>query len=136
MTRAAVVRTLVAGLAALALVACRPLYLPPVPAGLPPFEDEVRLADARIERSADAVQLVLVPERVPDAGWLAIQWFPPAGGEAASVSVWLTADDVGRTVRVAFPSDVARDRPGRWRAVLSFDGRVLRQLEWNEPAGR
>ncbi len=122
-------------LLSLAAAACRPLYLPPVPAELPPFGEELRLAEVRIERTAGVVRLAFVPERVPDEGWAAVQWFPPAGGEVASASVWLDAGTIGRTVRVSFPPDVARDRPGRWRAVLSFDGRVVRQLEWREPAG-
>jgi hypothetical protein len=122
-------------LALLAAPACRPLYLPPVPASLPPFGQELRLAEVRIERAAGAVRLAFVPEQVPADGWAAVQWFPPAGGEVASSSVWLDAGTIGRTLRVPFPADVARDRPGRWRAVLSFDGRVVRQLEWSEPAG-
>jgi hypothetical protein len=124
-----------AALLSLAAPACRPLYLPPVPATLPPFEDELRLDEVRIERGAGAVRLAFVPVRVPGEGWAAVQWFPPAGAEVASASVWLDAGTIGRTVRVAFPSDVPRDRAGRWRAVLSFDGRVVRQLEWSEPAG-
>jgi hypothetical protein len=135
-TRGRTLTTLAAAaLLSLAAPACRPLYLPPVPATLPPFEDELRLAEVRIERTGGTVRLAFVPERVPDEGWAAVQWFPPAGGEVASASVWLDAGTIGRTVRVAFPPDVARDRAGRWRAVLSFGGRVVRQLEWSEPAG-
>lgn len=121
--------------AALGLTGCQPLYLPVVPDTLPPFPDEMRLREARIGTAFDQLGVVLVAEHVPTAGWLAVQWFPPSGREVASASVWLSEAREGRVVRVAFPDDVTRERPGTWRAVVSFDGAIVRQLEWDEPAG-
>lgn len=123
---------LLAWLSLIALCACTPLYLPPVPAELPPLEPRTRIADARIDRTGGSPTVVFRPREVSEEGWLAVQWFGPAGGAVASASVWLDASSVDRAVRVRFPGDVARDRAGRWRAVLSMDGRVLRQVEWNE----
>ena len=120
---------------ALLIVGCRPLFVPGVPERLPPFADELRLAEVRIVRLGERLDVAFVPERVPQAGWLAVQWFPPAGAEVASASAWLTSEREGHTVRIRFPDDVAREPDGRWRAVLSFDGRVVRQLDWIEPAG-
>lgn len=117
------------------LVGCQPLYVPLVPEALPPFPDELRLREARILRAGERRVVLVVPERIPEPGWLAVQWFPPAGGEIASASRWLTSHDIDRTVWIDLPEDVALDRIGRWRAVLSFDGRIVRQLEWIEPAG-
>lgn len=129
-------RGLLAALAAAATVpACTPLYLPPVPSELPAIEARLRVVDVRVDRLGGIPALVFVPAEVPTPGWAAVQWYPPTGGEVASASVWLDDDRVGHVVRVAFPGDVEREDEGRWRAVLSFGGRVLRQLEWQEPAG-
>lgn len=133
--RAKIARLLAVVVLALGVAACRPLYLPVVPETLPPFAEELRLSEVRIVRLGDRLDVALVPERVPRPGWLAVQWFPPAGAELASASAWLTPEREGRTLRIAFPSDVERDSSGRWRAVLSFDGTIVRQLEWSEPAG-
>jgi hypothetical protein len=130
-----------AALAALLLLTiaplgCTPLYLPPVPSELPPIEPRLRLREVRIDRlAAGRPSLVLVPREVPRPGWLAVQWYPPVGASVAEGSVWLDARRVDRVVRLPFPDDVPRERPGRWRAVLTFDGGVLRQVEWEEPAG-
>jgi hypothetical protein len=123
-------------LLALAPLGCTPLFLPPVPAELPPIEPRLRLREVRVDRpDGGRPSLALVPREVPDPGWLAVQWYPPSGAAVAEGSVWLDADQVDRVVRLAFPEDVARQRAGRWRAVLTFDGAVLRQVEWEEPAG-
>ncbi len=119
---------------AVALAACTPLYLPPVPEPMPTLEPRLRLDEIRIDRLAGAPALAFVPREVPEPGWAAVQWFPPSGAEVASASVWLDGERVGYVVRLAFPDDVARERAGRWRAVLSFGGRIVRQLEWTEPA--
>jgi hypothetical protein len=132
-------RRLLVALAAVAVAAtvpaCTPLYLPPVPSELPAVEPRLRLDDVRIDRLGGPPAVVFVPREVPAPGWAAVQWYPPTGGEVASASVWLGEDRVDHVVRVTFPGDVERAADGRWRAVLSFDGRVLRQLEWEEPAG-
>lgn len=129
-------RVLLAALAVVATVpGCTPLYLPPVPSELPALEPRLRLENVRVDRLGGTPAVVFVPKEVPEPGWAAVQWYPPTGGEVASASVWLGEDRVDHVVRVAFPGDVERARDGRWRAVLSFGGQVLRQLEWEEPAG-
>lgn len=115
------------------LGACTPLYLPPVPPQLPEVEPRLNLRDARIEVRPDGrVRAAWIPEGVTRAGWLDVQWFPPAGGAVASESVWLAAEDEGQRQAVFLPEEVEL-RPGRWRAVLSFDDRILRQLAWQWP---
>jgi hypothetical protein len=104
---------------------CRPLYLPPVPTPLELPERFELDGSARIEGGRPI--LTLVPRNVPDEGWLAIQWFGPDNREVASESVWLEPDDEGITVSVALPADV-EPVPGRWRAVLSRGGVIVRQL--------
>ena len=79
----------------LLLGACRPLYLPPVPATIEPTprlgldsSSRVIVRDAR-----PAVEFLL--EQVPEPGWLAFQWFDPGNVEVASDSLWVSVDDVG-----------------------------------------
>lgn len=114
---------------------CRPLFVPAVPADLPPFPNELRLSEIRLAADGDRVEVAFVADAVPAPTWVSVQWFPPAGRAVASASVRLTEASVGRDLRMGFPDDVARARAGVWRAVLSADGRILRQLEWTEPAG-
>lgn len=125
-------------LLAVTLVAagCTPLYVPPVPAQLPALEPRTRIAAARVDRLGGVPTVAFTPREVPEEGWLQVQWYPPAGDEVASASVWLDASSVDRVVRIPFPEDVSRDRGGVWRAVLSFDGRILRQVAWEEDVGR
>lgn len=109
------------------LASCRPLYLPPVPPRLPVHE-VAQLADASsLELAHDRLRLHLVLQRVPRAGWLAVQWFAPDGREAASDSVWVTPGDVGqgRTLQLTGRVTLA---PGEWRAVVSLGDEVLRQF--------
>lgn len=115
-------------------VGCTPLYLPPVPSELPVIEARLRLDDVRVDRLGGVPAVAFVPAEVPEPGWIAVQWFPPSGGEVGSGSVWLDAGRVGRVLRLPFPDDVPRERDGRWRALLSFEGEIVRQLEWREPA--
>lgn len=127
----------VVGLVLALLPACRPLYWPAVPAEetLPPIGERLRVSDVRVERDDGVPVVAFVPHGVSGEGWLAVQWYPPAGGTVASASTWLAPEVEGEVVRVAFPRDVPRTREGRWRAVLSFGSRVLRQVEWEEPGG-
>lgn len=125
-------RGLAAAAALLAASACAPLYLPPVPRDLPPLESELRLSDARVDATEAAVEVSWIPQEVEAAGWLDVQWFPPAGGAVASESVWLSPEEEGARQALRLPPEVSR-RAGRWRAILSFEGRVLRQLDWTEP---
>lgn len=119
----------------LLLAGCTPLYLPPVPESMPRIESRLTLRDARVEVDADGqVRAVWIPEGVDCAGWLDVQWFPPAGRAVASESVWLAPEHEGRRQALSLPDEVEL-RPGRWRAVLSFEGEVLRQLDWSWPSG-
>jgi len=111
--------------------ACVPLFVPPLPTDRLEPEPAFRLhGDARLERPAgDGAGLVLVMRaaEVPAGGWLAVQWFGPSGPARASESVWFGTESVGVEVRLETPPgfDVT---PGEWRAVLSWEGRLVRQL--------
>ncbi|MDX1815085.1 MAG: hypothetical protein R3239_03915, partial [Thermodesulfobacteriota bacterium] len=62
--------------------ACQPLYVPLVPKRLP-VTPVFQVADASaLTLVAGIPTLHLVLQRVPSAGWLAVQWFAPDGREA------------------------------------------------------
>lgn len=129
----------------LALAACRPLYFPPVP-DAPPFEPGVRVVAFEAGLAATGrPRVALVVAGHDAAGWLSVQWMAPTGREAASDSVWLepvpsqpassnaaAAEEAGPAAAgseavFVLPADVEL-RPGEWRAVVSFGGRLLRQF--------
>ena len=115
------------------LSACTPLFVPPVPSDALVAAPAWRLAgDAELRASVfgdgPRLRVRFRFEAVATDAWVAVQWFGPTGGERASVAVWVTQDDVGRPFAVDLPEDVAIT-PGAWRALISVDGRVLRQLD-------
>lgn len=122
---------LVAGLAA-GLSACRPLYVPLVPDDAPEPVARTRLAaDSSLMLNEGRPRLTLtVKELAPEVAfgdWLAVQWFAPSGGIAASESRWVQGDDLGTELAFDLPPDVEVAN-GEWRAVVSLDGFVLRQF--------
>jgi hypothetical protein len=122
----------------LALAACTPLYVPPVPAAtlaVPPSWRVAGDAELRVLGGATAtgLRLRLRFDEVPAPAWVAVQWFGPAGGERASASTWVGPDDVGRWLAWDLPADVALE-PGPWRVVVSVGERLLRQLDAAVPA--
>lgn len=107
------------------MAGCTPLYLPPVPEPLevaPRFDLE---AVALVEEGRPVLRIELL--EVPAAGWLAVQWFSPANREAASESLWVEPGDEGRVLQASLPQDV-EPVSGRWRAVVSRDGVLVRQV--------
>ena len=74
-----------------------------------------------------SVKLTLVVATVPEADWLAVQWFSPANDEVAAESVWLEPLGTVQTVAVSLPPDIAL-KDGLWRAVVSYQGQLARQF--------
>lgn len=111
------------------LTSCRPLYLPPIPAEVP-FTTQVRSTSASGvsigPRGYPTIELELI--NVSEAGWLAVQWLTPKGSEAASESVWVEAA-TEQSVNFTLPTDVEL-RSGDWRAVVSLNGQLVRQLNF------
>lgn len=119
------------------LPACMPLYVPLVPDEMLTAEPAFRLhGDLRLEheRRADASALVLHlrAAEVPEAGWLAVQWFGPSGPARAGESLWFEPDDVGEARELATPAQLTLG-PGEWRAVLSWRGQLVRQVRITLP---
>jgi hypothetical protein len=124
-----------ASLATIALAACVPLFVPPVPTDVLAPAPSWRVAgDAELRAVRDGegrvawLRLRLRFEEVPTPAWVAVQWFGPAGGERASASLWVTPADVGRPLVWDTPADLTLT-PGPWRAVVSVGDRLLRQLD-------
>jgi hypothetical protein len=131
-------RTVLLAVGAITLPACTPLFVPPVPSDALVAAPAWRLAgDAALRATvvADAPRLRVRFrfEAVAADAWVAVQWFGPSGGERASAAVWVARGDEGRTFAVDLPDDVAVV-PGAWRALISVEGRVLRQLDAVVPA--
>lgn len=135
--RARRVRVVAAALAVAAAGGCTPLFVPPVPAPVVAAAPAWRLAGDAALRATDVggrwrLRLRVRFDEVPAAGWVAVQWFGPAGGERASAALRVAPEDVGRVFALDLPADVALV-PGPWRALLSVDGRVVRQFEADVP---
>lgn len=110
------------------LVGCLPLYLPPVPTDTVTVEPRLELTgrSALVLRGATPA-LVLHFREIPAEGWLAVQWFGPDNRERTSDGIWLEPDavDERRVMLLPVEEPVAA---GEWRAVVSFDGRLIRQF--------
>jgi hypothetical protein len=116
----------------LLLGACAPLYVPLIPGDMLVPDPAFRLhGDARLEHEERAdghsLTLHLRADEVPGPGWLAVQWFGPSGPARASESLWFEPDDVGAERTLRAPEHLRITR-GEWRAVLSWQGRLVRQL--------
>lgn len=131
-------RLVVSGLASLwlgwALPACTPLFVPPIPTSTLEPAPVWRVggdAEARVVETAEGdvrLRARVRFESVPEDAWVAVQWFGPTGGERASSSRWVSPLDEGRWLAWDLPEDVPVVL-GVWRALLSVDGRPLRQLD-------
>jgi hypothetical protein len=108
------------------LNACTLTYLPPLREARAP-EPRLTLApETGLRALGDAgLELVLYLETVPEADWLAVQWFNPRNEEVAATSLWVAPGETER--RTALPADVSLQR-GLWRAVVSYRGQLVRQL--------
>jgi len=74
---------------------------------------------------------------VPEADWLAVQWFDPDNEEVSATSVWLEPTLEPQALSVALPPGIALE-DGLWRAVVSYQGRLARQfsVQVRTPRGR
>lgn len=134
-------RALAGALVAALASGCMPLFVPPVPT------DQLRPAPAWRVAGDAALAAVLAADgtvvglrlslrfdEVPEAGWVAVQWFGPVGRERASDARWIEPADAGRAWTWDAPDDLVLE-PGRWRAVLSVGDRLLRQFDVELPGG-
>ncbi|MDZ7705021.1 MAG: hypothetical protein U5L04_11115 [Trueperaceae bacterium] len=112
-----------------ALSSCTFTYTPPVPRSYE-LAPTLRLSGASdLTRQPEGLRLRLIVVEVPEADWLAVQWFDPRNDEVASESVWLEPDTTATSYDLFLP-DTITVVPGQWRAVVSYQGRIVRQLSF------
>ena len=111
----------------LSLSGCAYTYLPPVREARVPEPRLTIAAASRLGQNETTIRLDLRLVTVPEADWLAVQWFGPNNDEVTAESVWVVPTERPQNVAVSLPpSAVLRD--GLWRAVLSYQGRFVRQF--------
>lgn len=111
---------------------CTYTYIPPVPRGRVEPEPTLDLHDSagivtETVAGSERLALQLTASDVPEADWLAVQWFAPDNQQVASASQWLEPSHDPQNLRFVLPEDVTL-RPGDWRAVVSYQSRVARQF--------
>jgi hypothetical protein len=111
----------------LALSGCTFTYLPLVREARAPEPRLTVLRESALVQNGGNLELTLALGRVPEADWLAVQWFDPSNSEVAAESVWLEPGAAPQTLELALPSRVALS-DGWWRAVVSYQGRLIRQF--------
>jgi len=114
------------------LTSCTFMYVPFIP-------DNPQMREARFLMSeseglsveAEQLRLDINVKEIPESDWLAVQWFSPLSKEVASESKWLEVseenDTSGQSLSFNLSTDVTLT-PGYWRAVVSYQGRLIRQF--------
>ncbi len=129
---------LTAAVICVAVIGCRPLYLPPVPdSPTQPRHTRLDSSSALELVSGRPVLTLVIAELVGQqgGGWLNVQWFGPRNVEEASDSTWVTGEEVGTTLEFELPADVEVAH-GEWRVVVSYGGMLIRQFTLDvEPPG-
>lgn len=112
---------------------CTPLFLPPVPGNtLVPTPVWRVNSDSALAWNGAQLELRIRFSEIPQATWVAVQWFGATNGERASASYWVEPTDLERTFQWLLPDDV-RASAGAWRAIVSVDSLLLRQFNATVP---
>lgn len=119
MTRAFLILLLLGG--------CAYTYLPPVREARAPEPRLTIAAVSRLEQNETTIRLDVRLVTVPEADWLAVQWFGPDNDEVTAESVWVVPAETPQEVAVSLPPSVVLTN-GLWRAVLSYQGQFVRQF--------
>ena len=111
----------------LLLSSCTPLYFPPVPAKLD-LEKSTSLNNSPgLSLNDTKLNLSIRLNDVSKEGWLAVQWFDPDNKEISSDSIWISPEQEGEIKDFVLLEDIEISA-GLWRAVVSFDNKLLRQF--------
>ena len=113
--------------ALLILGGCTFTYIPPLREARAPDPRLTILDQSALEQNETSLKLKLQLATVPEADWLAVQWFDPANDEVAAESVWIVPDPKLQDVTVSLPARTAL-KDGLWRAVVSYQGKLARQF--------
>lgn len=108
----------------LGLGGCRYNFVPLLPPVVAP-NLPVRVTEATLKRDGDTLIVTARVDGRFEPGYLSVNWFD-SGRALGSDSVYLDAEQRAATFRLTAPDE------GAYRAVLSFGGAVLRQVELYE----
>ena len=106
---------------------CKLLYLPPVPSNIMAPKRILINSSSHIRLYQGSPALEIVIETLPKPGWLTLQWFGPDNREVGSESFWISEEDKGVS-RIYILASKVPMLAGRWRVVVSFSNRVVRQI--------
>ena len=106
---------------------CKLLYLPPVPSNIIAPKRILINSSSHIRLYQGSPALEIVIESLPKPGWLTLQWFGPDNREVGSESFWISEEDKGVS-RIYILASKVPMLAGRWRVVVSFSNRVVRQI--------
>lgn len=115
----------------LLFTSCTFMYVPFIPDNPQARAPRFLLSDSQgLRVEAEQLQLDMTIQEIPESDWLAVQWFSPLSKEVASDSKWLEVIEdsgVAQNVNFELPKDITLT-PGYWRAVVSYQGRLIRQF--------
>ena len=111
---------------------CTFMYVPLIPANPQMRDARFLLSDSKgLSLEEEQLRLDVTITEIPKSDWLAVQWFNPLSKEIASDSKWLEVPDASssesKEISFILPKDIAVT-PGYWRAVISYQGRLIRQF--------
>jgi len=109
------------------LSSCTFTYIPVVREVRAPEPRLSVLGGSELLQNETSLELELKLATVPEADWLAVQWFDPGNDEVAAASVWLEPAPEPQALTLALPPRVAL-KDGLWRVVLSYQGQFTRQF--------
>ena len=110
------------------LPSCTFLYLPPELPVQTISETFDISGSSGLTYENSQLELSVLLRNVPNEGWLVVQWYAPSSKEAASDSLWIEQRDEGLAQTFTLPQVPSR---GEWRAVVSFEEKLLRQFSFN-----
>lgn len=114
-------------LALLLLGGCTFTYIPLVREARIP-DPRLNIADESSLLQNDAgLELTLYIATVPEADWVAVQWFDPSNEEVYATSLWAKPAPKTQTFVTTLPPEVTLE-DGLWRTVVSYQGRLARQF--------
>ena len=106
------------------LAGCRYNFVPLIPPA-PQIALPTRITQAELRRDGETLRLQVTLDGRLEPGYLQVSWFD-SSREIGADSVYLDAETRSATLSLSAPE------PGAYRAVLSFGGTVLRQVERDE----
>jgi hypothetical protein len=110
------------------LPSCTFLYLPPeLPIQSIPEVFDIS-GSSGLSYQNNELELSVLLRNVPNEGWLAVQWYAPNSKQVNSDSVWIERRDEGLAQTFTLPQRPSR---GEWRAVVSFEKKLLRQFAFD-----